>query len=211
MVVGNHDVFHTPHRGTRSERAEEFLRTRLGSLQRNLEAFGRWTSELSDAEDRLGSNAAFPLRKKLGDVALYAANSNAPALLDAGNGFWCARADARMREATQEARERRVLAIHHAPKASARVTASDLARLKVPLGFPKRELQRLTRFVDDAAIDAVVSGHLHATRTYSWRLGATRAPVYVVGRTGGMHRTTPVFGVLEVPTRGAVSWEEVPV
>ncbi len=38
-----------------------------------------------------------------------------------------------------------------------------------------------------------------------------KVPVYLMGRSGGVHQTIPVFGVLNVPRNGAVRWTECEV
>ncbi|MBK8695348.1 MAG: metallophosphoesterase [Deltaproteobacteria bacterium] len=226
IVVGNHDLFHTPHRGSKVGRILEYGRNALSvdawrwvrdpAVER---AFDEWVAPLASAADRLDARRPFPMRKVLGHVALYADDTAPLRTLSAANGFWRPRTDALLRAATPEADERRVLAIHHPPKLSPQTSAADVlssirkGRLSSPVKFPPRNFARLSAFLDDASIDAVVCGHIHTTKRCRWTVDGTAAkvPAFLVGRTGGLTRGAPVIGVLSVPRRGAVRWSEVEV
>lgn len=80
-----------------------------------------------------------------------------------------------------------------------------------PFGFPPKNFARLAQFAEDAQLDAVVCGHIHAAKNYQWEIGQTGVPAFMVGRSGGLHGRKPVLGVLSVPLRGAVRWRELPI
>ena len=61
--------------------------------------------------------------------------------------------------------------------------------------------------LEDAAVDAIVCGHLHKTANYEREVGAHRTPAYIVGWTGGLHGAASMFGMLSVPARGRITWE----
>lgn len=218
VVVGNHDLFHTPHRGTITGRAKEFARNLLSFdakglvRDRDVEgAFDAWAGELTAAADRLDARRPFPLRKQLGHVTLYAADTAPRRALSAANGFWRPEADALLRAAALAREERRVLAIHHPPKLSRQTRVTDLPHAAMPLAFPPKNFARLARFVDDLEFDAVVCGHIHAAKAYQWEVGRSMTPAFMVGRTGGLRKRKPMFGVLSVPRRGAVGWVEAAI
>lgn len=224
VVPGNHDLFHTPHHGTKASRAVEYARNALSfdvrgpvrgaAIERDFDA---WAKELTVAADRLDAQRPFPMRKVLGHVALYAADTAPRRTLSAANGFWRREFDALLRDATPEAHERRVLAIHHPPRLSKQTSVAYAARsiargrLTYPVAFPPKNFARLSKFIDDAALDAVVCGHIHAAKTYQWAVGRSKVPAFMVGRSGGLHGRPPVMGVLDVPPRGEVTWREVAV
>lgn len=207
IVVGNHDVHHTPHRGSRLDRGRELARIPSADTSALLGTFSEWANLLSAPGDRLWKRAAFPLRKELDHVTLYAADTTHGDTLRSGEGFWCPRDDARLRAATLERAERRLLAMHHTPIAGNPMRIKSVIRGIVPLGFPPESLAPLTRFVEDAAVDAIVCGHLHKTANYEREVGARRTPAYIVGRTGGLHGAASMFGMLSVPVRGRITWE----
>jgi 3',5'-cyclic AMP phosphodiesterase CpdA len=224
IVPGNHDMFHTPHHGTHVERGLELARNALsfdarGPIRDSAieRAFDEWARPLTRAADRLHGRRTFPLRKVLGHVALYAADTAPQRTMSCANGFWQVDVDELLRAATPEADERRVLAIHHPPKRDRQTSTEDVARsfrngkLTYPVGFPPENFARLSAFLDDASIDAVVCGHIHTTKRYRWNVDGTTAkvPAFMMGRTGGLTRGAPVIGVLGVPRRGAVTWREV--
>lgn len=218
VVVGNHDLFHTPHHGTKASRAVELARNALSFDARGLvrdpaveRAFDDWVGDLVGHADRVDAQRPYPLRKMVGHVALYAADTSPRRTLSAANGFWRPETDALLRAATPEADERRVLAIHHPPKASRQTRAIDLSRGVTPTGFPPKNHARLVSFVEDAELDAVVCGHVHATKRYQWDVGRAKVPAFMVGRSGGLHRREPVMGVLTVPKRGRLRWGEIAV
>jgi 3',5'-cyclic AMP phosphodiesterase CpdA len=224
IVPGNHDMFHTPHHGTYLQRALELARNALSFDARgpvrdpvNESAFDEWARPLTRAADRLHDRRSFPLRKVVGHVALYTADTAPQRTMSCANGFWRADVDELLRAATPEADERRVLAIHHPPKPSRQTSVGDVARsfragrLTYPVAFPPKDFARLSAFLDDASIDAVVCGHIHTAKRYRWTVHGTAAkvPACMVGRTGGLTRSAPVIGVLSVPKRGAVTWREI--
>ena len=214
ILPGNHDMFHTPHHGTRAEKAVELARNALSFDARgpvrgpeNERAFDEWTRPLSSAADRVHARRTFPLRKVVGHVALYAADTAPKRTLSCANGFWQTEVDELLRAATPEAEERRVLAIHHPPQQSRQTRITDVVKYKFPLAFPPKNFKRLSSFLTDASIDAVVCGHIHKTSRYRWSEGSTR--VFLQGRTGGMHGTKAIVGLLDVPLSGSVRWSEV--
>jgi predicted phosphodiesterase len=224
VVPGNHDFFHTPHRGTKASKAAEFGRKALSPTRRALvrepiieRAFDAWAGALTTPADRLHTRRPFPMRKMLGHVALYAADTAPRRLLSCANGFWRSEADALLRAATPEAEERRVLAIHHPPKETRMVGAEHALRslqkwrVITPFGFPPKNFARLAQFAEEAQLDAVVCGHIHAAKAYQWEVAHTTVPAFMVGRSGGLNKRSPIVGVLTVPVRGAVSWREVPI
>lgn len=224
VVPGNHDLFHTPHHGSLPARLTEYAKTALSFDAKGLvrdatveRDFDAWARELTTAADRLDTQRPFPMRKKLGHVALYATDTAPRRTLSAANGFWRREFDALLRDATPEAHERRVLAIHHPPKQSKQTSVAYAARsiargrLTYPVAFPPKNFARLAKFVDDAALDAVVCGHIHAAKTYQWPVGQSKVPAFMVGRSGGLHGRPPMMGVLDVPARGDVTWREVAV
>lgn len=224
VLPGNHDFFHTPHRGGKATFAAEIGRKMLNPTRRAMvreatveRAFDAWAGALTTPADRLDTRRPFPMRKMLGHVALYAADTAPRSLLSCANGFWRSGADALLRAATPEAEERRVLAIHHPPKETRMVGAEHArrslqkGRLIVPLGFPPKNFARLAQFAEDAQLDAVVCGHIHAAKAYQWEVAHTTVPAFMVGRSGGLHKRSPIVGVLSVPLRGAVRWHEVPI
>lgn len=222
VVPGNHDLFHTPHHGSLPARVAEYAKLSLSFDARGLvrdasveRDFDAWAKELTVAADRLDARRPFPMRKVLGHVALYAADTAPRRTLSAANGFWRPETDALLRAATPAADERRVLAIHHPPKESKRAglehVARSLRRLRptMPVAFPPKNFARLERFVADTELDAVVCGHIHSSSRYAWAIterAAARA--FMVGRSGGLSSKTPVLGILTVPRRSPVSWHE---
>ena len=218
VVPGNHDRFHTPHHGTKASRLAEYARNLLSfdvrgplrdaSAER---AFDAWAGELTTPADRLDKRRPFPMRKEFGHVALYVADTAPRRLLSAANGFWRSETDALLRAATPEAEERRVLAIHHPPKRSKMTQVTDLVRAVTPFAFPPKNFARLAQFAEDAQLDAVVCGHIHAAKAYQWEVAHTKVPAFMVGRSGGLHKRSPIVGVLSVPVRGALRWREVPI
>ena len=131
IVVGNHDMFHTPHHGSKSSKALEYGRNALSfdawrwvrdpAVER---AFDECVAPLTSTADRLDARRPYPMRKVLGHLAFYAADTVPLRTLSAGNGFWRTEPDALLRAATPEADERRILAIHHPPRLTQRTSAT---------------------------------------------------------------------------------------
>lgn len=203
-MVGNHDIFHTAHHGGRIHQLRELARATLGDAQASYEAFGAWAGELLTKEDRLDAADPFPFSKRLGHVRLSAIDTTERITVQSSNARLAA-GDALRVVAAVEKNERHVLAIHNAPF-EGRVTVAESAQGYAG-GYASADLRRLEKLAAEAAVEAVVCGHIHATDEYQWPLRGG-VPVYLMGRTGGVHDTTPTFGVLEVPERGAVRWKE---
>lgn len=204
IVVGNHDIFHTAHHGSYLQRAAELARAVGQGAQADYEHFGAWAGQLLAPEDRLDVADAFPFSKRLGHVRLSAADTTERVTADSSNGQFSADSARRIREAATDGRH--VLALHNAPLGGRTTVAESLQGYAG--GFHARDLRRLGKLCEETAVEAIVCGHLHATDDYQWHL-ENRFPVYLVGRTGGLHGTTPTFGVLHVPARGRLTWEEV--
>lgn len=218
VVPGNHDFFYVPHRGSMLSRALEWARNACCVGLRGpvcdravIAAFDKWVEPLSLPSDRLSQRAAGPLRKSLGHLVLYTADTTPRRLISAANGFWRARADALLRSGARAKGERRVLAMHHPPRRSKMARVLTLLSGTMPFGFPARSFRRLDAFLRDEAIEAVVCGHIHAARRYSWRVGESGVAAFMVGRSGGLHRRSPILGVLSVPRRGPIEWSELPI
>jgi predicted phosphodiesterase len=217
VLLGNHDMFYLPHRGSRWSRSREFVKNALSvSLLHGpvcdrsiIAALDEWMDPLSRTTDRLTARAGGPLRKQLGHLVLYVADTTPRRLISAASGFWRASADALLRTKTESPSERRVLAMHHPPKRSKMVPLRTLADGRMAFGFPPKSFSRLDAFLRDERIEAIVCGHLHAARRYTWRVGRSNVPAYMVGRSGGLHGTVPRFGVLEVPRRADIRWSEL--
>ncbi len=210
VVVGNHDIFHTPHHGTLLERAGEYAYALYADAQERHDEFCEWASELSTRDDRLWPNALFPLAKQLDHVLLLAADSTADTTSESSNGYWPADDEKLLREAVAERSGRRVMAMHHPPYEDDEFSISTLSDGYFPFGFVPSAYRRLRRFVADAAIETVVCGHLHSIEeddVWDWDIGRTGCEAHIVGRTGGMHDEEAAFGVLEVPVKGKLGWE----
>lgn len=215
VVVGNHDVFRTPHHGPWAWRAKEVALALRGDAQDTYNEFSAWAGELARPDDRLsGDDDLYPIEKRLGHVRLWAANSTAATTHKGGNGYWPKRDDGLLRAASaaSHAGERRVLAIHNAPFESEEQTLAQVLRLEFEFGFPRNEYRRLRKFIEDAKVETLVCGHIHTSDEWSWTLGKHgRCNVHLVGRTNELHDDVPSFGLLEVPERGRRRWRTIPV
>ena len=203
VVVGNHEVFHTPHHRTGTAKALELARIVVtGDAADNVDAFFDWMGELVGDDDWLSEGPSAPYSKAIGHVRLIVADSTADETAYGRNGFWPEENDEAVRSVEVTAEERRVLAIHNAPKKAK--TEGVLS-----YRFPAKDFERLRACVDDVDIGAVVCGHWHRFEGASarWRLGE-RCRVFLEGRTGGMW-TSPSLGVLTVPTTGKIGWDDV--
>jgi predicted phosphodiesterase len=206
IVIGNHDIFHTPHRGSRWHRAQEFLRVRGGDAQQSYLAFTEWAGQLVPRSARYWSNDPFPFCKDLGVVGLLGADTTGQDTAHSVNGYWREEEDAASRELASG--DRRVLALHHPPEPDDERTLFGQLTDGYAFGFAQRHFGRLEEFVDGAHIDAVVCGHIHVGGERSWRIGG-RTRVFRAGETGGLHGTKPSFLVLEITRRGAVRCRRV--
>lgn len=216
IVVGNHDIYRTPHRGSRLSKAKEFLTAR--KAQDSYETFCEWAAQLVNDQDRLaGEDDLYPNEKRLGHVRLWVADTTSSSMLKSGNGYWRIDDDKLLRESatTRSANERRILAIHNSPFRDQEQSLGTLVAGDFALGFPHAEYRRLRRFVDVVGLEAIVCGHIHAldeADEWSWPIGkGDRCLVHMVGRTGGLHDETPCLGLLQVPTRGALRWKTIEV
>ncbi|HUT77951.1 MAG TPA: metallophosphoesterase family protein, partial [Polyangia bacterium] len=155
----------------------------------------------------LAHDDLFPMAKMLDFVRLWAVDTTARTFATSSNGYWSEEDDELLRDDTAECAERRILAIHHPPY------PDDEQRLgkEMPFGFPPAEFARLSEFVADAQVDAVVCGHLHdpGDDPWTWNIDQTKCPAFLMGRTGGMHDQAPCFGLLTVPERGRPTWRTV--
>jgi hypothetical protein len=215
VVVGNHDIFHTPHRGSKAHFLWEAKNALSADAQASYEAFNEWAGEVVGARDRL-AGGLYPFQKWFGEVRLWATDTTSVTTDKSGNGYWPKGADALLREATRRSRgsERRILAMHNTPFEDDEQTALNLLRGEYSFGFPPEEFARLEKFTDDAQVDAAVCGHVHWTGDgiWNWPIGAAwRCDVHMVGRTGGVHGARPCFGLLEVPEEGRLKWKTVRV
>ena len=213
IVPGNHDLFHTPHRGTGAEKRRELLRVPRASRSANYGAFCDWVDDLIDWDDLLDADEArFPHRKELGHVQLFAVDTNSESVLEAGNGFWGAELHHSIREAAASSPRRGIVAGHHPPfKDRLQKLADLLPGGYFPFGFPPDDFSRLKKTLKDAAIEVFLCGHIHRNgdEPYEWRVGNTDA--FMVGRTGGVHGVEPIVGILDVPPRGRVRWSELAI
>lgn len=206
VIVGNHDIFHTPHRGSPWHRAREVARVAAADAQEAYELFTGWIADLVPRRARFWSDDPFPFCKDLGVVGLIGADTTGRDTAHSVNGFWRKQEDEAARELA--AGERRVLAIHHSPERVPERTLVGQLTYGYAFGFPGRHFDRLKKFADDADVDAIVCGHIHVGGARSWRIGR-RTKVFRAGETGGVHGATPSFLVLEIPKRGQVRCRRV--
>lgn len=207
IVVGNHDIFEVGHRGSKARRLLDAARAVKGDPQENLETFSGWLDELVPDDDRHFEDL-FPYRRQLPGVTLIAADSTAADTTSASQGYWLEEEDRGVRALVAASRGARILAVHNPPAfESGTLTWSERLQGYVD-GYPEEDFDRIERLANEARIDLVVSGHYHSgleDDEWSWRLGdATR--VHVVGRTGGLHDETPVFGLLTVDSGSRCRW-----
>jgi predicted phosphodiesterase len=210
ITVGNHDIFHTPHRGTVVERGVEMARAFTADANESYEGFCDWAGEVVRSRSRLTDDDLFPFVKELDGVRLLVNDTTGFDTAHSCNGYWRPEEDALLRDADL-AGGRRLLVVHHPPYEEAEATWKMKLRQDFAFGFPRPHFRRLQAFADHARLDAVVCGHIHAgPDAWAWRLGrGTR--VWMAGRTGGMHDETPSFGDLRVPTRGRLTWRTIRV
>lgn len=206
IVVGNHDIFHTPHRGSAWHRAKELLHARSQDANENYEAFAEWSGTLVPKTARYWEGDPFPFCKDLGIVGLLGADTTGVDTNHSANGYWRKQEDFAARELA--AGQRRVLAIHHPPEPAPERTVVGQLADGLAFGFPRRHFERLEGFADDAAIDVIACGHIHVGGALSWEVGR-RTKVFRAGETGGVHGATPSFLVLEIPRRGVVRCRRV--
>jgi predicted phosphodiesterase len=221
IVVGNPDIFHTPHHGSRAHKLGEYARAAGHRAARMYAEFGAWVSDLARADDCLAENDLYPLRKRLGHVTLLAADTTAATTKFSGNGYWRKDDDRVLRGAVADSGERCVLAMHNAPFVSAEQTVTAFLKGELEVGFPRREHRRLGRFTDYTQVDAIVCGHIHDMGEddddedpWYWEIGDKwTCEVHCVGRTGGVHHAILMFGILTVPMDGddEMDWEEFEV
>ena len=219
IVVGNHDIFHTPHRSTGLAFVREVAKIATASAQGNYDEFCEWAGQLAHSRDRLdGDDDLYPIDKKLGHVRLWAGDTTASNTANSGNGYWNDTDDELLRNAAGvELNERRVLAIHHPPFEDDEISIMGLLNREFSLGFPRPDYRHLERFTSDAEVDAVLCGHIHAfdpnesdPDPWYWQLGNNwRCDVHMVGRSGGVHGADPCMGILEVPVTGRLRWRTV--
>lgn len=206
VVVGNHDIFETPHHGG-IRKWITAAKTVLCDAQGSYEAFCSWAEDLVDSGGRLSSGDLFPFAKRIGHVLLLASDTTGRDTARSVNGYWHREDDAALRTAEADGL-RRVLAIHHPPE-EAEERYLPAGQLNDPsFGFPPGDHRRLVRFADDVKLDAVVCGHIHwnGGEPWSWRVGK-RARAFMMGRTGGLACSPPSIGILEVPRRGPPTWK----
>jgi predicted phosphodiesterase len=214
IVVGNHDIFHTPHRGSWQRRLLEATRIPLARAGANYEAFCDWAGDLVRNGERLaGAADLFPFAKDLGAAQLLAADTTSAETNYAGNGFLPEGDADLMRRTPRPDGSCRILAIHHPPFEDELRGIADFLREEYSFGFPSTEFRRLEELVDESRIDTIVCGHLHAQDDdddWEWPVGRSgRATAYLQGRSGGVHGAEPVLGILKVGRRGATSWREI--
>lgn len=208
VVVGNHDVFETPHHGaSMADWTKVALRTLDAAAGETYESFCEWARDLVKRGDRLDDLDLFPFAKQVDHLVLFANDTTGPNTLYSTNGYWDDEDDDNLRRVRARGL-RRVLAIHHPPQESTEKNLIMQATTGYSFGFPEEEFERLEQFLDDQEIEAVVCGHIHdnGEEPYQWSVGdGTRA--YMMGRTGGCHGVERCFGVLEVPERGRLTWK----
>ena len=212
IIVGNHDIFHTPHHGTIEERLLEWTRISLEDAGEMHEAFCSWVKPLIPAAARM-SDAVYPFAKDLGGVMLVGLDTCSFDTATSSNGFFTEENDRLVRAHAERIKKPIILVSHHAPYKSPRASLERaLIDGESPLGFPKADFGRLRALVDDIAIPAHLCGHLHESSKYQWGVGE-QCRAFLMGRTGGLYSGRPKIGVLEIdsPQSGpsaAVSWSE---
>ena len=204
IVSGNHDIFHTPHRGSALQRLAEFALATTADANDNYEAFCDWAGDLVGGEQRL-NDGPFPFHKDLGNAVLLGADTTSVDTNRSANGYWrSADATALRRVATGSARA--LLAVHHPPVEDPERPLL-LQELHGPaLGFPPKDFARLVRFADSFPLDAIICGHVHDNggAPWTWRVGK-RTSAFLMGRSGGVD-CIPRLGLLTVPRRGPLRW-----
>ncbi len=212
VVVGNHDIFHTPHRGGLVRRALEFAKAATADAQESYDTFCDWAGQLARAEHLLaGDDDLFPLAKDLGDTMLLAADTTSATTGHSANGFWRKKDDARLHAVRIRRGQSSVLAIHNAPFQSSLFSINDWIGGEDVAGFPAADFRRLERFADKRKLDTIVCGHIHAMGEddpWEWTVGK-QATAYLMGRTGGVHESEPVIGILTALADGSTRWKEI--
>ncbi len=206
IVVGNHDIFHTAHRGSRRHRATELAKATQADGQQMYDSICAWAGELVLAEDRCATGDLFPLSKDLGTARLTCLDTTESSTVESSNA---SRAKDELPPLPRVADGRRhVLAIHNAP-VRARASVADSLQGYTG-GFSKKHFRRLQRFADDARVDAIVCGHIHDNGDdgYAGQRDGGH-PVHLMGRSGDLHGIPPVIGLLDVPATGKLRWSEV--
>ncbi len=210
IVVGNHDIFHTPHRGGRLHQAAEATQIALSDGQAMYDRFCAWAGELASPADRYFEDDLFPLSKDLGFVRLTGLDTTESTTLESSNAS-LSKSELPPPAAVADGK-RHVLAIHNAP-VKGRIGLKESIQGYAG-GFSKKHLRRLAGFADEAKVETVVCGHIHDFGEddvdYIWELEGGQ-PVYLMGRTGGVHDMTPAIGLLDIPERGKLRWSEVEV
>lgn len=207
IVPGNHDLFHTAHRGSLARRALEFSKAARAGAQETFDRFCAWAGALIDPGDRLKRRCPLPFAKRLDHVLLLGADTTGVDTAHSVNGYWRKGDDALLRDAQLEG-SRTVLSIHHPPERDEERTLLGQIKDGFAFGFPPPDYRRLQRFADEVQLDAVVCGHIHDNggAPWTWTLGEA-TEVFMVGRTGAVHLATARFGILSVPVRGALDWK----
>ena len=209
IVMGNHDIFHTPHHRRGAALVREVANQALpGVVKDNVESFVDWAGELVEGDEWASKKLWAPYSKQVGHVRLLCASTVANDVRWSGNGHWWPAVDEALRDVLVGADERCVLAIHQAPIKDDWQTITNLAKGEFAYGFAKSEFKSLRNFVRDRGVEAILCGHLHwkSGAKAQWDFGAAR--VFLQGRSGGM-ATDPSLGVLTVPLRGAPTWADV--
>jgi len=214
VVPGNHDVYHVSHRRDRLGSLIEMSNSLEADAQEHFDSFCEWVGPLVRREERLDGDQVYPFRKDLGGVILYGIDSTGLNAIDGTNGHFERRTARLLRGALRAGDGRRVLALHHPAYEDRKQTLAMALRKDFAFGFVRTELNRLRRFTTDAQIEALLCGHVHdfgeEGDPWNWEIGGRnwRCQVHCVGRTGGVHDSTPTFGILSVPAAGHLRWTE---
>ncbi len=206
VIVGNHDIFHTPHRGSPWHRARELARSVTADAQESYDLFTEWIADLVPRRARFWPDDPFPFCKDLGDLGLLGADTTGSDTAHSVNGYWRNREDAAARRIATG--KRRVLAVHHPPERDDERTVVGQLVKGYAFGFPDNDFDRLQDFAEDVALDVIACGHIHVGGERSWTV-ARRTRVFRAGETGGVHGAIPSFLMLEIPRRGAVRCRRV--
>lgn len=172
--------------------------------------FARWAAPLTDD----GGPLRIPLMRRVGHVRLVGVDSVPKEISKFASGVWTTELDGVLRNwlsGTYGARN--VLVMHHSPQpepgtfASLRVPRNqdDIKEILKPRALFPEDFERLRGFLEALPIDVILCGHHHAHST--WSVG--RAQVFREGRTQRDERGGPMFGILSVPPKGAVTYERV--
>jgi 3',5'-cyclic AMP phosphodiesterase CpdA len=210
VVVGNHDIFHTPHRGSIPARLIEWANIATVAGQENYDEFSEWVSDLSGDEDALDEDDAFPLAKDLGDVMLLSADTTSRNTVNSGNGFWPADQGALLEDVEVRKGQAKLLAIHHPPVKGDLIDIGKLLNDDFSVGFNPPDFRRLKRAIDSLELDAIVCGHIHDNGgdPWTWAVGKREVPAFMMGRSGGFDDSSATFGVLTVKAGSKPKWKE---